>query len=94
MLPNAAGSAVQVGVANEQQGRASYRLVVRRAGRKLFARGLTLEPGEERAVRVALPPAKANERGSRVAASLYRAAAPGRLYRRVTTWLRGGGAQG
>jgi uncharacterized membrane protein len=94
MLPSPDGAGVRVGVANNQQGRASYRLLVRRDGRDLFTRELTLEPGEERAVRVSVPAAGAGASGGRVAASLYRAAAPRQLYRRVTTWLRGGGAQG
>jgi uncharacterized membrane protein len=94
MLPAPDGSGVRVGVANSQQGRSSYRLLVRRDGRSLFTRELTLEPGEERAVSVAVPPARAGGAGSRVAASLYRAAAPGQLYRRVTSWLQGGGEQG
>jgi uncharacterized membrane protein len=94
MLSSPGGSSVRVGVGNEQQGRATYRLLVRREGRTVLARSLTLEPGEERALRVALPPSAAGGSSSRIAASLYRAAAPGQLYRRVTSWLQGGGAQG
>lgn len=87
VLPeNARQEAVVVGVLSSEQDPTSYVLRVSRSGaREPKAYGLRLEPGQERTFRVAAPHRAGAS--TRVTASLYESDRPGRVYRRVTTWL-------
>jgi uncharacterized membrane protein len=82
MLPTANGNAVRIGIGSNEQHRHSYRLRVRLSGRDLLLSKLSLDPGEERELRVPFEPA--GGRRTRIAASLYRDSSPDVLYRRVT----------
>jgi uncharacterized membrane protein len=82
-------TSVRVGVASAEQGSALYHLQVRSGkGKRLRSYDFALAPGDERVFKV---PVNVNgTKPTRVAASLYKRSDPGRLYRRVTTWLRPG----
>jgi uncharacterized membrane protein len=87
MLPgdDAAAPAVRVGVISAEQEPQSYRLRVRVGeGDEPVVYRLALDPGEERVFRVPVDPVAKGP--TRVAASLYQADNPRKLYRRVTTW--------
>lgn len=86
MLTKANSSAVDIGVESNEQHRRSYLLRLTLAGRPLLRKRLTLAPGDESRLRVRLP-SDLGQSSGRLAASLYRAGAPGVLYRRVTSWL-------
>jgi hypothetical protein len=87
MLPlDAREEAVEVGVQSNEQGHASYTLRVaagRGGGTKRYA--VSLDPGEERTYRIAVPRAGAGT--VHVVASLYRQARPGQVFRQVDRWL-------
>jgi uncharacterized membrane protein len=84
MLPTANGNAVRIGIGNNEQHRGSYRLRVRLSGRDLLLSKLSLDPGEERELRVPFVSTGA-KKPTRIAASLYRDSSPDVLYRRVTS---------
>jgi uncharacterized membrane protein len=86
MLTKPNSSAVDIGVESNEQRRHSYLLRLTLTGRPLLKKHLTLGPGDETRLRVRLP-SDLGQPSGRLAASLYRASAPGRLYRRVTSWL-------
>jgi hypothetical protein len=86
MLPtDAREDAVAVGVTSSQQHPASYRLEVSRGKNQSKTYRIHLDPGEERAFELAVPPRPSGR--THVVASLYREAKPQKLYRRVTSWL-------
>ena len=86
MIPEAEGSAVDIGVeSNEQQGR-SYLLRLTLEGRLLLKKRFGLAPGDESRLRVRLP-SGSEEPSGRLAASIYRTSSPDTVYRRVTSWL-------
>jgi uncharacterized membrane protein len=86
MLPTASGSAARVGVGSNEQRPQSYLLRVRLGGRELLHSSLSLDPGEERVMRVPIGPVPGGE-PRRLTASLYRKGRPEVLYRRVTSWV-------
>jgi uncharacterized membrane protein len=77
--------AVDVGVISNQQHPTSYRLQVSLGKNQSKTYRVHLDPGEERAFEVAVPPKPSGR--THVVASLYRAAEPQKIYRRVTSWL-------
>jgi hypothetical protein len=87
MLPGADARTVEVGVDSNEQHHESYKLVV---GAEAVGRSrefdVELEPGEEATFRVPVLPSGARP-PTEVIATLYRRAAPGSPYRRVTSWL-------
>jgi len=86
MLPtDSREDAVAVGVVSNQRHSASYRLRVSLGKNQSQSYRVKLDPGEERVYEVDVPP-RASGR-THVVASLYRKQRPGRLYRRVTSWL-------
>jgi uncharacterized membrane protein len=86
MLPtDSREDAVAVGVVSNQKHSASYRLKVSLGKNQSQSYRVKLDPGEERVYEVDVPP-RASGR-THVVASLYREQRPGRLYRRVTSWL-------
>jgi len=86
MLPtDSREDVVAVGVVSNQRHSASYRLRVSLGKSQSKNYRVKLDPGEERVYEVDVPP-RASGR-THVVASLYREQRPGRLYRRVTSWL-------
>jgi uncharacterized membrane protein len=86
MLPtDSREDAVAVGVVSSQHHPASYRLEVSLGNDQSETYRVRLDPGEERAFELAVPPRPSGR--THVVASLYREAKPERLYRRVTSWL-------
>ncbi len=86
MLPtDSREDAVAVGVISSQQHPSSYRLRVSLGKNQSKTYRVHLDPGEERAFELDVPP----EPGGRthVVASLYRNGKPNKVYRRVTSWL-------
>jgi hypothetical protein len=93
MLPtDAKEDALDVGVISSEHDPQRYLLHVRASGEgKIANYRLRLEPGEEQVFRVSGGlQATRQTKQIRVAASLYEANRPHRLYRRVTTWLSPG----
>lgn len=88
MLPtDSSEEAVRVGVISNEQDSASYRLEVTQGkGSPPQAFRLSLDPGEERSFELDVRQAASGSR-TRVVASLYHDDRPGRLYRRVISWL-------
>jgi uncharacterized membrane protein len=90
MLPakNAAEPGFKVGVISAEQGRRHYRLEARIGENGKPKRyHLTLEPDEERVIKV--PVGRRKGKKTRVVVSLYASERPHKLYRRVTTWTAG-----
>lgn len=86
MLPtDSREDSVEVGVTSNQQHPTSYRLEVSLGKNQSKSYRVRLDPGEERALEVAVPPRSSGR--THVVATLYRAAEPQRIYRRVTSWL-------
>lgn len=87
MLPakEPAGS-LRVGVLSSEQKEKAFVLRVVGLSERPLDRRFRLEPGEERVFRV---PVRAGRPRGRVTASLYKAAQPEELYRRVTAWVEG-----
>ena len=87
MLPakEPAGS-LRVGVLSSEQKEEGFALRVVGLSERPLDRRFRLEPGEERVFRV---PVRAGRPRGRVTASLYKAAQPEKLYRRVTAWVEG-----
>jgi hypothetical protein len=85
MLPaKEGGASLRVGALSSEQHQEAYVLHVSGAGPRPKVSQFRLEPGEERVFRV---PVSGARPGTRVTASLYRAAQPEKLYRRVTAWV-------
>jgi len=80
-----AGS-LRVGVLSSEQKEEDFALRVVGLSERPLDRRFRLEPGEERVFRV---PVRAGRPRGRVTASLYKAAQPEKLYRRVTSWVEG-----
>jgi len=86
MLPtDSREDAVAVGVTSSQHHPTSYRLEVSLGKNQSKTYRVHLDPGEERAIELAVPPRPGGR--THVVASLYRKAEPQKLYRRVTSWL-------
>ena len=86
MLPtDTSEDTVAIGVDSNQHEARSYRLTVSLGKDQPRTYRIELDPGEERVYEVDVP-AKPVGR-THVVASLYKAGAPQRLYRRVTSWL-------
>ncbi|HEU5253646.1 MAG TPA: DUF1616 domain-containing protein [Solirubrobacterales bacterium] len=86
MLPtDSREEAVAVGVVSNQQDSHKYRLRVNVGQEQAQTYRVRVDPGEERVYEVDVPP-RANGR-THVVATLYRAGAPEKTYRRVTSWL-------
>jgi hypothetical protein len=86
MLPtDSREDAVAVGMTSSQHHSASYRLEVSLGKNQSKTYRVQLDPGEERAFELAVPPRPSGR--THVVASLYREAKPQKLYRRVTSWL-------
>jgi uncharacterized membrane protein len=86
MLPtDSREDAVAVGVTSSQHHPTSYRLEVSLGKNQSKTYRVHLDPGEERAFELAVPPRPGGR--THVVASLYRKAKPQKLYRRVTSWL-------
>jgi uncharacterized membrane protein len=86
MLPtDSREDAVAIGVISNEQDPASYRLKVNLGKSQSKTYRVDLDPGEERVYELDVPP-RASGR-THVVATLYREERPGRVYRRVTSWL-------
>lgn len=86
MLPtDSREDAVAVGVVSNQQDPHKYRLEVSLGGEPSQDYRVKLDPGEERVYEVDVPPREGGR--THVVATLYRAGAPEKTYRRVTSWL-------
>lgn len=77
--------AVAIGVDSNQHEYRSYRLRVSLGKDQSKTYRVKLDPGEERVYEVDVPPKPSGR--THVVASLYKAGAPQKLYRRVTSWL-------
>lgn len=88
--PRPTVSKTQIGVTSEQQQRVAYRLVIEVDGQPgRIVKRFELEPGQTRTVTVGTPRAAPPVR---LEARLYRRGKPRSVYRRVSTWLKDGGA--
>lgn len=78
-------SSLRVGVLSSEQKAGAYVLRIDGAGAQPDESRFRLAPGEERVFDV--PVTSGGAAKTHVAASLYRASDPGKLYRRVTAWV-------
>jgi Protein of unknown function (DUF1616) len=83
-----AGRQLTIGVASAEQHPDSYRLVAGVGTSGQVVKRISLDPGQEVKFRFTVG-GPSSGRPARVFASLFRPAAPGSLYRRVTTWIPG-----
>ena len=87
MLPGRGARSVEIGAASAEQAPAAYVLKVEAGGGQLLAtERFRLEPGGEEVFRVPVR-LSAGSRPLPVVATLYQAKRPGRVYRRVISWL-------
>lgn len=86
MLPtDSSEDAVAIGVDSNQHDPRFYRLRVSLGKDQSKTYRVDLDPGEERVYEIDVPPKPGGR--THVVASLYKAGAPQKLYRRVTSWL-------
>jgi uncharacterized membrane protein len=85
LLAKDGGSGLRVGVLSSEQEEGDYVLRIDGAGAQPDESRFRLAPGEERVFQVPVTTTQAGK--TRVAASLYRATKPSKLYRRVTAWV-------